>query len=544
MEDYSQILQALLLANKAIVASVLMLFVAAAIAWRNWEALSYFILRVWHSFPLIGTIAKLSGTKASVDGNGWIDHEATLAKVYHREYKKYLRGPLSFKQAANYLSKIGESGRSARPFWVLAIVFVLVVVEAVGFGYVLGSWLNMDASDNTRLWMAGGIAVLLSIASAVFAEAAGHTMHRNKLIEGARHDFNACDTSVRDNDLVRGLQITLDDTYADDNLPAYKQQVARINDLSASVTKSYGWIAACLTLVIVVAVGSFIVRSATLESIETEMTNGYRAEMSANTDSLASPFELPEESQAVDNEANEQTIEDKMKAIRKASLTTYVMLSAIYIAIQGISIWLASIYFFGGVHSRKAYEITHKYATVDDLLDAMEQKRSAVASHADDKFRRLRDKLKAGSHNNSSLVKALDGQTSSNRSFLDYVELEGTKTNDRDNREAAAAKAQAANQAQQPLAAVAAVAAVAQVEAALIAVAPVSAPEPAPAPATVASVIEAKHFADVTGLPEESLETAARALGLTEAELRDIRAQQEILKILGAFPAKKEGVLS
>ena len=60
-----------------------------------------------------------------------------------------------------------------------------------------------------------------------------------------------------------------------------------------------------------------------------------RAETTAQSDSsMGSPFDLPEESQAINNEAEEATIEDKMQAIREASLTTYVMLSLIYIAIQ------------------------------------------------------------------------------------------------------------------------------------------------------------------------------------------------------------------
>ena len=238
MEDFTQVLQALVLANKAMVGALITFFIGALIVWRFWEEVNYFLLRVWHSFPLVGTIAKLARTPSSVHSDGWIDHEVTLAKVYHREFKKYKRGPQSFKQAENYLSKIGESGRSARPFWVMAVIFILVAVEAIGFGYVLASWMNMDASDNTRLWMAAGFAILLSIASAVAAEAAGHALHHNKLVAGARHDFLACSSETRDKDLVRGLQISLDDTFNDDNLPAYKQQVARIKDVNATVTKS------------------------------------------------------------------------------------------------------------------------------------------------------------------------------------------------------------------------------------------------------------------------------------------------------------------
>jgi hypothetical protein len=67
----------------------------------------------------------------------------------------------------------------------------------------------------------------------------------------------------------------------------------------------------------------------------------------------------------------------------------------------------------------------------------------------------------------------------------------------------------------------------------------------APAPtAEPAAAIKASNFHDVTGLPEESLAAASRALNVTEAQMRDIREQQQALKALGLFPAKKEEALS
>ena len=73
--------------------------------------------------------------------------------------------------------------------------------------------------------------------------------------------------------------------------------------------------------------------------------------------------------------------------------------------------------------------------------------------------------------------------------------------------------------------------------------APAVAAAPAPGAEPVAA-IKASDFHDVTGLPEESLAAASRALNVSEAQLRDIREQQQALKALGLFPAKKEEVLS
>src|SRR3990167_11421430 len=117
--------------------------------------------------------------------------------------------------------------------------------------------------------------------------------------------------------------------------------LARVKDVNAKVEPKYTAMICCAVFVLAMAVGAFVVRAKTLDSIETETVNSMRADASAQTDSGAgSPFELPESSQAVNEGAEEQTIQDKMDAIRGASLTTYVILSAIYLAIQGITLWL------------------------------------------------------------------------------------------------------------------------------------------------------------------------------------------------------------
>ncbi|WP_241496621.1 hypothetical protein [Aeromonas caviae] len=63
-------------------------------------------------------------------------------------------------------------------------MLVLVLVEAMGFAYVLAGWMNMDASTNDRHLLAAATALLLAVASAFLAEVAGHSLHHNSLIAG------------------------------------------------------------------------------------------------------------------------------------------------------------------------------------------------------------------------------------------------------------------------------------------------------------------------------------------------------------------------
>ena len=56
-------------------------------------------------------MARLARKPASVDGDGWINHEATLSNVYYREYKKHLKGTDAYNASLDYLAKAG--GRPA-----------------------------------------------------------------------------------------------------------------------------------------------------------------------------------------------------------------------------------------------------------------------------------------------------------------------------------------------------------------------------------------------------------------------------------------------
>ncbi|MDH4564186.1 hypothetical protein [Pseudomonas sp. BN411] len=534
MEDLSfAALKSLILAHQMLTSGVILLLASAVVVWKYWEQVSYFLIRVWHSFPLIGTVARLSRKPSSVDSDGWINHEVTLANVYNREFKKYMKGPEAYNASLDYLAKAGEAGRSPRPAWVLFLVVGLVLIEAMGFAYVLAGWMNMDASTNDRHLLTAGTAILLAVASAIFAEAAGHTVHHNTLIARARHWWQGEEPSKRSRTLKANRAINLEDSFSDSNSADYEQLLARLSDVNSSVSRKFLWLIVCGAFVTCMAVGAFVVRSATLDSIETEMVNSMRAEATAQSDSsVGSPFDLPEESQAINDDAQDATIEDKMEAIRQASLTTYVMLSLIYIAIQGISIWLASKYYFAGTHSYTAWRLTHEYATAEEMMDAMDQKRTAIASHADDKLRRLQTMLSSRDHTDSGVLGALEGVNSAHRNFLAYVEYKAGKVSQK-------AVAQP-NPAVQP-APVAPAAPIAQAESAVApaVAAPVTAPTVEPAAA-----IKASDFHDVTGLPEESLAAASRALNVTEAQLRDIREQQQALKALGLFPAKKEEALS
>ena len=531
MDEFSlAALRSLILANQLLSVGIISFLLAAVTIYALWEKVGYFLMRVWHGVPLIGTVSRLArDSDAKVGDDTWINHEETLAKAYYPRYKKFNKNADSYRAALDYLAKVGESGRRARPYWVLLLTVVLVLVEAVGFGFVLSGWMSLDASTNDRHIMTVCTALLLAVASTFLAEAAGHALHHNSLVSKARHWWQGEDTSKRSRQLKSPKPINLEDSFNDNDAPDYEQMLARVKDVNAKVEPKYTAMICCAVFVLAMAVGAFVVRAKTLDSIETETVNSMRADASAQTDNGAgSPFELPESSQAVNNGAEEQTIQDKMDAIRGASLTTYVILSAIYLAIQGITLWLASIFHFAGVHSRGAWELTHKYKTAEEMMDDMDQNRTAIAGHADHKLRKLQALLAERSTTDSSVLDALAGELSSKRDFKNYALYKADQTH-----------APTSKPAVKTPAAAAVVAAPAVVEPVAVAVTPAPAAEPAPAPAAtaaVASAPKASEFDDLRETSDEDLDLLSDEYGLSAEQLKRIKATQLALAKTGKYP--------
>ena len=114
---------------------------AVAIAVTAYIAIARFNLWVrdfWATFPVIGTIARLSrdNTKSP---DGWYRAEETLCAVY-APFAEVV-GQDEFRNSTMYLRKSTDLGRSPTPFGVWALLVLLVIAEGLGFSYLLGQWM-------------------------------------------------------------------------------------------------------------------------------------------------------------------------------------------------------------------------------------------------------------------------------------------------------------------------------------------------------------------------------------------------------------------
>lgn len=512
MEEFSfNALTALLWANKLITGLVISTLLAAILIQAYWDKVGYFIMRVWHGVPLIGKVARLSKQSLMLDAYGWPKSESELCDAYYSRYEKIgAKNVDFFNKSESYLRTIGERGRRERPFWVFALIFMLIMFEAVGFAYVLVPFINQNLSANDQSWMGWLFAFLLAVASAILAEVTGRAAHKNALISKARHWWENDAESDRPNQLKELPGIGIKHTDSDKDGKDYNRILARINT-NHTVTPSHGWMVTTGIWIAIIAVAAFGIRTMQLKSIETEMVGSPHAFAQQNYDS-ASPFELPADSAELNDQADKQTLTDKMDAIRKASLITFIVLSVIYIAIQITSIWLASIFGFAGVESKTAWEHTHKFSSGEALENWMQSQRVEIASHADHKLSKLQLKLAGRTTTNAQQQAALT--SAHNRSFETFV----------------ARKQTLPATPEKPL-----VVPAAPVAAPIQSSAPLQAANPEPA--VPSAGIDALRSKDLTAYSEEQLATISRAKGHALEDVLALRAEQQLLKDFDATGA-------
>jgi hypothetical protein len=529
MEDFSfNALMAVAMANKLVTGAVISTLLSALLIKVYWDKVGYFLMRVWHGTPVIGTVARLASGSTSTDHKKWLLSEASLCNNYYDYYQDV--GDKSsdyYNKCESYLDTIGEGDRRERPIWVLVLIFLLILFEAVGFAYVLVPFINQNLSSNDQAYLGWMAAFLLSIISAGFAEAAGRAIHHNSLVNKARHWWEGDQDENKVNPLKQvqpGVRIK--ETEKDEGGKDYNRILARIVT-NQTVTPRHGWIIGCALVVVIMACAAFGIRAYQLKSIETEMVGNPSVFAEQSYESSASPFELPEDSAAVNQEASDNTLTDKMDAIRSASLITFVVLSVIYVAIQAVSVWLASIFGFAGVESKKAWEYTHKFNNAMELERWMENQRGKIAAHADHKLRMLQMKLSKRTTTDSNVQAALKG--AHGRDFNAYVL--------RMQEEAGTHRSQPSIEAGTPTTAHPQSLQSAPVdETPLVVSQPTAAAQPSEAPAALnhaaspATDLSALRNKDLTAFSDEQLGTICRAKGYDLDAVLAIRAEQQLLK--------------
>lgn len=398
-------------AYRYLVYTTLLLLLTAIVIRNYWFKIKFWWTCTWYDFPLIGKTAKLSKDTKSMENNGWFSSESSLCSDFHAFYDKFDKDAEHYDRCKSYLSKVDELGRRPFPLIMWIVIFVLVIIEALGFAYVLAGFTIPGASESVQQYGAFGIAVMISIILVGFTHWTGYEIYKNTLIKKIRVYFSNDRRDDKPN-LERNASITLETNELDNTDKNYLQILNRV-DANATVTAS--WIVTIITaiFIVVIAIGATYVRGQVLEKqLNEEISN-----VQTNVYSTY-PSDLGNSQANADNKAlTEQQTND-----RKGGWATFIILAVLFVFIQLLGILFGFKWGFVGKESLIAYEDSHAFRTKQDFINYFKQEKENIAKVAQQKLQLLQQRMyQIGSSTSTSSKEMESLKNKDKRTFLQYV---------------------------------------------------------------------------------------------------------------------------
>lgn len=292
---------------------------------------SFVLTDLTYRFPVIGKLSRYSRDYSETNRGGWLNAEASLCHDYARHVTAL--SPTDFERNSEYLRHAYDHGRKPMPLRILCLIVILVVMEGVGFAYMLGSWMALESTQSERLALTAAIVIVLAAILVWVTHSAGHQLYRTRLLRGCfqQYQASAIQSDTKDRPKVFSSEIVAlsSDQSVDAAYPPHvrcaNRVITRPDDLG-----SFAWVWLASILVVTIAVMSTILRMETLHGTD------------LLTSQLAGGFE------GGDPEA-------QRAAQETAALTSFAILAVIFIVTQMVGMGVGYWYGFAGKQSPQAY---------------------------------------------------------------------------------------------------------------------------------------------------------------------------------------------
>lgn len=352
----------------AIAWSIVLLLLAVTVIVALWDQVKWWWMNTWYIFPAVGKIAKLSKDTNRANDEGWHKAELTLC----RDYKKFmrLRSELDFNEKVSYLTKARDLGRSPTPKLIWILTALMVLVEALGFSYVLAGYTIPGASENTQQMGALGIAFLISVVLVAFTHFAGHEIYKTLRAKDSRREWVDAGRPPRESKSIALANLQ----SIDDRRPGYEQFWNR-----HGTNESFAITTITAIIIAIVAIGATYVRGQVLEKQLQQQVTGQLAEgnehtITLNTGSLpakasGNAVALPADDQAADLAAKRKSLEDEKLIDTKGGWGTFIVLAFLFIFLQILGIIFGFKWGFAGRESDKAYAAIAGFSSYNDVRE-------------------------------------------------------------------------------------------------------------------------------------------------------------------------------
>jgi len=418
----------------------------------HWHEVKFWWLNFTYNFPVIGKLSRLAKDIEGFDENHkWFYSEERLCRDYYNFYEKVDVNDESYDEAKDYLHAAGELGRKPTPTFIWIMIFVLVIVEAFGFAYVLAGFTIPGASEATQQKGAIGVAAMLAILLVWLTHLTGQELHKNTLIKKIRRWYkndNAGGHNWRDLKPDEKL-ITIDNTFDDKSSPNYIRMLNRL-DVNDKVQATYTKTILTIIFIAVVAVGATYIRHQVLVQ---EIASSHESAMNIFNDDaspfgdtaadedadigalfgdntaddakedLSSLFGGDESAAPAAKQSNGVSIEDETN--QKGGDATFMILGLLFVFIQILGIFFGMHYDFAGRESKEAYECLRGFSTKKAFLSYYERAKTHIARIAQRQLQKLQHKMNIINDNSGT-----DAETTAllrnnkDRTFRKYLEFE------------------------------------------------------------------------------------------------------------------------
>jgi flagellar basal body-associated protein FliL len=419
----------------------------------HWQEVKFWWLNFSYNFPVIGGIARLSKDIEGFDENHrWFYSEERLCRDYYNFYEKVDVDDESYDEAKDYLHASGELGRKPTPTLIWIMIFVLVIVEAFGFAYVLAGFTIPGASEATQQKGAVGVAAMLAVLLVWLTHLTGQELHKNALIKKIRRWYkndNAGGHNWRDLKPDEQL-ISIDNTFDDKDSPNYIRMLNRL-DVNDKVQTTYTKTILTLAFIIAVALGATYIRHQVLVQ---EIASSHESAISIFNDD-ASPFGesgteddadigalfkdsaadgAKEDLSALFGDAalndtgktgqsNTHAIEDETN--QKGGDATFMILGLLFVFIQILGIFFGMHYDFAGRESKEAYSCLRGFSTKKAFLSYYERAKTHIARIAQRQLQKLQHKMNIINDNSGTDAETTQLlRNNKDRTFSKYLEFE------------------------------------------------------------------------------------------------------------------------
>jgi hypothetical protein len=326
---------------------LLLFLLIALIVYARHES-SFALTDLSYTFPLIGKLRQYSRDYSESSDEGWLNVENTLC----RDYAKHMSA-MSQRQFDNnivYLKKTYDHGRRPMPWWALTILGLLVVLESLGFSFMLSTLMVTEGTENQHNLLTLAIVLVLASILVWVTHAAGHQLYRTSLLRSCFREYQTYKDKA-----FSSQTISLDDNQWLD-----QKQRPHVQCANRVITKpgdrgTYWWVVLALFLISAIAVGSTKLRIDTLHSAPADSGAFISDIFNIDGDQEAAPPPTPA---AVADPA-------AVNAREQAALTGFAMLAVIFVVTQFVGMSLGYWYGFASKQGKDAFRATHGAADYD-----------------------------------------------------------------------------------------------------------------------------------------------------------------------------------